>query len=591
MGTSGKSALSEQEWRTYRRLLDHARPYLLRLVLGIVFGLVFAGSMTGLIFSLKAVLAHIFNPSVPLITALTVAALLPVLGLLRGVGDFAATYLIEWVGNRVVLDLRVASFRHLQELSVGFYSSSKTGELISRTVNDTALVERAVAAVLSDLAKQPFTLMGLIGYLIWLDWRLAAISLLVFPVCIMPVALFGRRVRKSAREGQEKMADMVSILEETIVGVRIVKAFGMEAYETRRFFDQCRSVFTRAMRVTRARASVEPIIVLISTFGFALILVYARWTHMTFDEFFTFGVALIAMYDPAKRLSKVHLNIQQSSAAADRIFELLDAPILVKDQPGAVAFAEPVQSVAFEHVSFAYDSEAVLRDIQFEARRGQCIALVGSSGSGKSTLVSLLPRFYDTSTGRILINGRDVREFTLVSLRAQIGIVTQETFLFNDTVASNIAYGQQDTNQAAIEDAARRANAHEFIAALPEGYQTVIGERGLRLSGGQRQRLAIARALLRNPPILILDEATSALDTESERLVQGALDTLIAGRTVFAIAHRLSTIQHADVILVLDQGRIAESGTHAELLQRSGLYKKLYDLQFQDRPAGSGASV
>jgi subfamily B ATP-binding cassette protein MsbA len=583
MGARAKNLLSDREWRTYRRLLGHARPYRNRLLIGIFFGVVFAGSMTGLIFSLKEVLARIFNPAeYPLSAALAVAAFLPLLALVRGIGDFTATYLIEWVGNRVVLDLRVASFRHLQDLSVGYYNSTKTGELISRTVNDTAMVERAVAAVLSDLAKQPFTLVGLIGYLVWLDWRLAAISLLVFPVCILPVALFGRKVRKSAREGQEKMADLVSILEETIVGVRIVKAFGMEAYETRRFFDQCRAVFTRAMRVTRARASVEPIIVLISLIGFALILVYARWTQMTFDAFFTFGAALIAMYDPVKRLSKVHLTIQQSSAAADRIFELLDAPIQVQDRAGAATFAEPVREVAFDHVSFAYGTEPVLKDIHFTAQRGQCVALVGSSGSGKSTLVSLLPRFYDVSTGRILVNGRDVRDLTQESLRRQIGIVTQETFLFNDTVASNIAYGQQDTNQAAVEEAARRANAHEFIVALPEGYQTVIGERGVRLSGGQRQRLAIARALLRNPPILILDEATSALDTESERLVQGALDTLIAGRTVFAIAHRLSTIQHADVILVLDQGRIAESGTHAELLARGGLYRRLYEMQFTD---------
>ncbi len=571
------------EWATYRRLLRHTRPYGWRLAAGIACGLVFGGSNTGLLFGLKKTMASVFNPEVYSVGAvLAVAALLPLFGLVRGLGDFLGTYLIEWVGNRVVMDLRMALFRHLQDLSIGFFGRAKTGDVISRTTNDTALVERAVAIVLNDLAKQPFTLMGLIGFMIWLNWQLALVSLVVFPICIIPVALFGRRVRRSAREGQQKMADLVSILEENILGVRIVKAFGMEPYEIARFFERCRGVFSRAMKVTRARASVEPIIVVISLVGFALILVYARWSRMTFDEFFTFGAALVSMYAPAKRLSSVHLIIQQSSAAADRIFELLDEPVQVANRPGAVSFDEPLHQLSFERVSFSYGEEPVLREISFTAARGQVVALVGSSGSGKTTLVSLVPRFYDVTGGRLLLNGRDVRDLTLASLRRQIGIVTQETVLFNDTVARNIAYGEERVDRAAVIDAARRANAHEFIEALPEGYETVIGERGMRLSGGQRQRLAIARALLRNPPILILDEATSALDTESERLVQGALENLMAGRTVLAIAHRLSTVQHADCILVLDQGRIAESGTHAELLARGGLYQRLYEMQFQE---------
>ena len=583
---------ARSEWSTYRRLIAYARPYTGRLVVGIGFGIVFGGSVTGLLMGLQKTLTTVFGAEPPSLNAvLMVAAVLPVVALVRGLGDFMSTYLIEWVGNRVVFDLRTQLFQHVQELSLGFFGRIKTGDVISRITNDTALVERAVAVVLGDLAKQPFALLSAIGYLVYLDGRLALISLVLFPICIIPVALFGRKVRRSAREGQQRVADLVSIIEENILGVRIVKAFGMEPYEIARFGERCRGVFSRAMKVTRAKASVEPIIVFISLSGCSLVLLYAHWARMSFSEFFVFGVAMVVMYDPVKRLSKVHLNIQQSSAAADRIFEMLDEPIQVKEKSGALAFSEPLQAVRFENVTFSYGEASVLKGISFAAGRGQVVALVGSSGSGKTTLVSLLPRFYDVTGGCLRINDHDVRDLTLASLRRQIGIVTQETVLFNDTVARNIAYGQENPSRDAIVDAARRANAHDFIEALPEGYETVIGERGMRLSGGQRQRLAIARALLRNPPILILDEATSALDTESERLVQGALDALMAGRTVLAIAHRLSTVQHADCILVLDQGAIAESGTHTELLARGGLYKRLYEMQFQEPESTTNGHV
>ncbi len=582
MAEPSTSPAVKNEWSTYRRLIAYARPYSGRLVAGVGFGIVFGGSITGLLMGLQKTLTTVFGAEPPSLKAvLMVAAVLPVVALVRGVGDFMSTYLIEWVGNRVVFDLRTQLFQHVQELSLGFFGRIKTGDIISRITNDTALVERAVAVVLGDLAKQPFVLLSAIGYLIYLDGRLALIGLVLFPICIIPVALFGRKVRRSAREGQQRVADLVSIIEENILGVRIVKAFGMEPYEIARFGERCRGVFSRAMKVTRARAAVDPIIVFISLLGCSLVLFYAYWARMSFAEFFVFGVAMVVLYEPVKKLSKVHLNIQQSSAAADRIFELLDEPVQVKEKSGALVFSEPLQVVRFENVTFSYGEAPVLKGISFAAGRGQVVALVGSSGSGKTTLVSLLPRFYDVTGGYLRINDHDVRDLTLASLRRQIGIVTQETVLFNDTVARNIAYGQENPSRDAIVDAARRANAHDFIEALPEGYETVIGERGMRLSGGQRQRLAIARALLRNPPILILDEATSALDTESERLVQGALDALMAGRTVLAIAHRLSTVQHADCILVLDQGAIAESGTHVELLARGGLYKRLYEMQFQ----------
>jgi subfamily B ATP-binding cassette protein MsbA len=571
------------EWQTYRRLLHYARPYLHRLLLGVVFGALFGGSMAGLLYGLKETLAAVFNPAdTPFRVVIAVAALLPMAGLVRGVGDYLSTYFVEWVGNRVIMDLRNAAFAHLQDLSLLYYSHSRTGELISRVTNDTSQVERAVSTVLGDLAKQPFALLGALGFLIWLDWKLALIGLLVFPVCIVPVAAFGRRVRRSAREGQEKLADLVSIRQEAISGVRVVKAFGMEEHEKKSFFSQNKSVFHRAMRVTRSKAGVEPFLVTISMVGLALILIYVRWSHMTVDHFFSFAAAMFAMYDPVKKLSKIYMNVQQSSAAADRIFDLLDAPITVREKTGALDVVGAVSGVEFENVSFNYGEKEVLGGIAFRAAAGQCVALVGGSGSGKSTLVSLIPRLFDVMAGRVLVNGVDVRDYKISSLRAQIGIVSQETFLFNDTIANNIAYGRPGASRAEIEQAARRALAHEFILEKEQGYDTLVGDRGVQLSGGQAQRIAIARAILRNPPILILDEATSALDTESERQVQQALDELMAGRTVFAIAHRLSTVAHADAILVLEGGRIAEQGTHAELLARGGLYKYYHDLQFND---------
>lgn len=576
-------------WASYTRLLNYARPYAWRLAAGIGCGIMFAGSMGGLLFAVRNLLRNVFDPENMAGFALAVAAL-PVLALVRGLGQFVSDYYMEWVGHRVVMDLRLAVFSHLQRLSIGYYSKSKTGELISRAINDTMIVERAVSTVLGTLVKEPFALVAAVIFVFWLDPLLSAVSLVLFPLCLVPISLFGRKVRRHGRECQERLAGLVAIMQEAVSGIRVVKAFGMEDRERGRFAAECERFFRRAVKVVRAKASVEPVIVFISAIGLVLVLFYARWAKTPPEDFITFAIAMFSMYEPVKKISKIHLSIQQATAGSDRVFEVLDTPVKVGDMPGAVEFDEPVQTISFEKVCFAYDDELVLKDLNFTVETGRHTAIVGSSGAGKSTLINLIPRFYDVTSGRIALNGKDIRDFTLGSLRRQLGLVTQDVFLFDDTVAGNIAYGCRDADRSHIEEAARRANAHDFIMALPRGYETVVRERGVRLSGGQCQRLAIARAILRNPPILLLDEATSSLDTESERLVQSAIEELMRGRTVFVIAHRLSTILGCDTIIVLDRGRIAEAGAHSELMARNGIYKRLYDMQFSDsRRGGAGA--
>ena len=573
---------SRGDWVTYRRLIRYAWPHRGRLVIGFACGLLFALSNGALVWVVKHGFGTIFDPAeVPLLLLVLLALCLPGVSLVRGAADFFARYCIFWVGHRVVMDLRNAMFTHLHDLSVSYFSKRRTGELIARTTNDTMLIERAVSTVITDLAKQPLTLVCMAVWLFIVDARLAAASFIVFPVCLVPIGIFGRKVRRNSQRAQERIADVVSILQETITGVRVVKAFGMEQYEIRRFAEQTGSLFGRIMRVAKAGASVEPIIVVIATLGLSLVLIYVRLAGMGVGDFVAFSMALFMMYEPVKKLSKVHLAVQQSSAAADRIFEVLDTESTVRDRPDAVDFTAPIEAVRFEDICFSYEeNEPVLDHVDLTVRAGERVAFVGSSGAGKTTLVNLVPRFYDVTHGTLRFNRTDVRDMTLQSLRSRIGLVTQETFLFNDTVSGNIRYGVANADDASVERAARQAHAHDFIVALPQGYETVIGERGVRLSGGQRQRIAIARAILRNPPVLILDEATSALDTESERLVQAALHRLMTGRTVLAIAHRLSTIVDCDRIYLLKDGRVAEQGTHQELLAAGGDYRRLYDMQF-----------
>jgi subfamily B ATP-binding cassette protein MsbA len=581
MSSLPKKILKRSDMASYRRLLQYTRPYLGRLTLGVLFGFICAGANTGLLAFVNKGIPYFYSAETPRSTIILIALVLPAVALIRGLADFITRYQIRWVGSRVVMDLRNAIFKKLNELSLSYFVSSRSGELIARTTNDPMAAENAVSVVVEDLAKQPLTLIGAVGYLIYIDPWLAFISLVLFPICIIPVAIFGRKLRRFTREAQQRVADLVSVLQETIGGVRVVKAFGMEAYEGRRFGDQNLAFFGRTMKGVKANTSVEPMIVFISSFGCSLVLIYVWARGMPVSDFLTYAMALFMMYEPVKKISRIHLQVQQALSSADRIFDLLDTPVDVKERPGAVAFTGPVQSITFDKVAFAYGQERTILDgVALEVRGGQRIAIVGGSGSGKTTLVNLLPRFYDVTGGTMKINGRDVREFTIASLRRLMGIVTQDTVLFNDTVANNISYGSKEASREEMMAAAKRAYAHSFIMEMPQQYETVIGDLGVRLSGGQKQRLAIARAMLRNPPIMILDEATSALDTESERLVQSALHELMTGRTVFAIAHRLSTITDCDRIIVLDKGRIIESGTHDELLALNGHYKRLYDLQF-----------
>ncbi len=598
--------LTARERQVYLRLLARTKACRGRLILAVVFGAMFGGSIFGIFAAARGGMARIFGGTATqlnqvandwvgrwyagglhhdgLVTVLVLGLLLFFV-LLRGVGYFFSKYLIEWVAQTVVLGLRNEVFGRILRLPMLYFTGSRTGELMSRTLNDTQLIERGITEVICDLVQEPFVLLAAAVALCLTDLRLAVFSLVLFPICIVPIRIFGNRVRRNARAGQERMADLASLQQGVVSGAAIVKAFGTEAREQARFERLSYDFFRRQIKITAAKAAISPLIETLSAAGACAILVYARRTALDLPSLMVFLGALFFMYAPVKKLSRVVLFIQQSSAAAERIFAILDTPDTVFDQPGAGELRGPIGEIRYADVTFAYSpgGPAVLNGIDLAARTGELIALVGSSGSGKTTLVNLLPRFFDPTRGRVLIDGRDLRKFTLESLRRHVGLVTQETFLFNDTVFRNIAYGDPDATRAQVEAAAKKAHAHEFILAMPKGYDTVIAERGLLLSGGQRQRLAIARALLRNPPILILDEATSALDTESERAVQAALNDAMQGRTVFAIAHRLSTIRRADQILVLDGGRIAERGRHEELLARGSIYGRLYRLQFENQ--------
>jgi ATP-binding cassette, subfamily B, bacterial MsbA len=508
---------------------------------------------------------------------------------LKGIFDYTGTYLVNHAGFGMITNLRNDLYNSVLRRSAAFFTKHTTGTLISTIINDIERVQFAMSSVLAEFLQQFFSFAFTAVLVVVLGRELAWVLVLFVPFIIYSAVRIGRRVRSTTRRGQDQLADVQNILHETITGNRIVKAFGMESWEVARFRKAAQRLFYANLRSVAAAAVSSPLMDIFGAIAIALLLLLGReriaHNELTLGAFVTFVAAVLSMYNPVRKFAVFNNSFQQALGASSQLFQFMDTEDVVTEKPNAKRLPRFTQSIRFDGVSFAYEGNGegareILHGIDLEVNRGEVLAVVGSSGAGKSTLVHLIPRFFDVSGGKLLIDGHDVRDVTLASLRAQVGIVTQETVLFNDTVRNNIAYGQPHVPQKEVEAAARAALAHDFILALPSGYDTVIGERGVRLSGGERQRLAIARALLKNAPILILDEATSALDSESEALVQSALHNLMAGRTVFVIAHRLSTVRRADRIVVIENGTIADIGAHEELMQKLGTYRRLYELQF-----------
>lgn len=595
--------------RDLKRLLPYIRPYLPLLVMALALL-----SLSGILEMLIVVLlAPILNGLVEAVGVQSagdtkfdflvdllglggadrfprIALFLVLFSLLKGIFLYSSEYLMSFSGQRVVATLRKRLYDHLLDQSLLFFSQNPTGKLMARVITDTERLQETVSRTLTDFFRQLILLIVFLGVVFYTDWLLALLSFLVAPVVLGIVVKLGRSIRRMSLHSQENLSDISHSLQETISGQKIVKAFGMEGYERGRFYQLVDHLVGVNLKVARTSALGSPLMEFIGYISFVPFLLYAHYQMgegFTVGAFVVFIAALFKLYEPVRKLSRMHLYFEQASASARRVFELLDEPIRVRDRPGARVLKPFSSSIRFESISFSYalsQAEPVLKGIDLEVPQGAMVALVGRSGAGKTTLVSLLPRFYDVTEGRILIDGVDIRDVTLESLRRQIALVTQETFLFNDTVRRNLAYGQDDCDQSEVVEAAKAAFIHDFIITLPRGYDTIIGERGQKLSGGQRQRLAIARAVLKQAPILILDEATSSLDSESERLVQRALQNLMRERTTLVIAHRLSTVRRADHIVVLREGRIYEQGTHRRLMERSGEYRRLYELQFIDQP-------
>jgi len=582
---------AREEARYFRRLFAYTKPYRGRLLLSWIATAGYAASGALLVSQVKPIFDEVLILSVnPTRIALIVLALYA----FKGICSYASTTLVASVGQRAVTDLRNALYEHVLKQSFTFLGRNTTGSLMSHITTDVEKIQNAVSEMAGDLLKEGLTVLGLLVVLFYMDWRLALIALFGMPAAFYPLIRLGRRLRASNETSLRRWRDISEILQETISGFPVVKAFGMEGFETARFRRAASRLFHVNMRITRHSAILPPIMEAVGGLALVGALFYGSGSihtrHITPGAFVSFLTALFAMYTPIKRLSRVNATLQAALAAGVRIFEVLDTHEEIGEATDAIPLPRMKDGIEYRGVGFRYadSSGVVLRDLSFTARSGEIVAIVATSGAGKSTLVNLLPRFYDVTDGAILIDGVDVRKATLASLRDQIGLVTQETVLFNDTVRANIAYGLEDVDEARVESAARAAFAHDFILDLPRRYDTVIGERGSRLSGGERQRIAIARAILKDPPILILDEATSALDAESERLVQGALANLMKGRTTLVIAHRLGTVRAADRIIVLDGGEVREVGRHDELLKKAGgLYSRLYDLQFS--PEGQPA--
>lgn len=613
--------------KLYFRLLSFLKPHLKYLLLAMIFMILFAGMsgfsvtmvvpLTKIIFSeeeaitqgvspnketssvgeknlvalmpkmLKEKLNHLIIGKTRLETLGHFCILVFLIFLIKNLFWYTQSFLIVRVEQGVIMDLRNKLYSHFHPLPLEYFHGQKTGVLISRITNDITLVKGAVANGFAEALRQGFLLLVYLFLVFWASWKLALLALLLFPPATIIIGKFGQKVKKSSALTQEKMGNMTSVLQETISGIRVVKAFVMEKFEIKKFTDATKDYFKTMVKLTRIGSLAPPLTEILGVFAAVLFLWFAGRDivagNLDPSRFFLFLFAMLSLMQPVRSLSHLNIDIQQGLAAAKRIFEVLDTEPKIKDQPKAIRIDSLKDKVTFHNISFSYNSsdKEVLSNINMEIKAGEIIALVGPSGAGKSTLMDLLPRFYDPISGEMRIDGIDIRKIDLRSLRNLMGIVTQETILFNDTVWNNIAYGHDHASQEEVESAAQAANAHDFIRQMPQKYQTIIGDRGVKISGGERQRLAIARALFKNPPILIFDEATSSLDTESEALVQEAIDRLMKGRTVFVIAHRLSAIQNADKIVVLDDGKIVQMGDHNSLIHQEGLYKRLYEMQFK----------
>jgi len=601
-------------WGPYKQLLPYLRPYRKRFILGLLCG-IGAGLSSGLFaFVVKHVSGVVFpgggqpgRPSllsvfkketadaatqaahhaaaVPIEAILWTCALIPAVMILRGTFSFLNAYYVSWVSLRLLHDLRNALFSQLVNQSISFFNRAQTGKLIARVINDSRMAQAALTQVSSDLVTQPFTILGALVALLVLDWKFTLISLVLFPVCLIPITVFGKRVRKGGADEEAGTGQLMTVIHEAFAGIRVVKALARERDEIKDFEQSGQAQFKTAIRVRKAIELVGPTIEGISAVGVGMALVYVWWAGITADRFLGLMVGLFMLYDPVKKLSRVHMMIQKALGATERIFKLMQDKPAITDAPGAAEMGRVRGEIEFDHVGFSYvEGRPAVREINLRIAPGKTYALVGTSGSGKRTLLSLLLRFYDPTEGVIRIDGQDIRSVTQTSLRQNIAIVSQDTFLFHTSILENIRYGRLDATDEEVRAAATQAFAHDFICEQPNGYDTVIGDKGCNLSGGQQQRIAIARALLRNAPILLLDEATSALDSESEQKIQLALERLSAGRTVIAIAHRLSTVLEADQIVAMQNGRIMEIGTHAELFAKNGHYRRLYDLQFNTKP-------